>query len=329
MRIWLGVGLLIGLSVWLRPEGVTLWGPTFLGIMLFTSLWRDKLRAFLFVGMGFLLIFGPYLLFNYQVMGSWLPNTFYAKQAEYAFLHQKSLWARFLEQAVVPLKGVGALLLPGFIISVVKTFQKRQWAILLASVWVLGFLLMYAWRLPVTYQYGRYVMPAMPIYFLLGFAGLTRFVQLNTSNVAIRLTSRVWLLTTVCVCTGFGFIGGRAYASDVAIIESEMVTIAHWVKANTPEDALVATHDIGALGYFSERKLLDLAGLISPEVIPYLWDEPKLEKYINSQGADYLVTFPGWFPTLVERATLLYQTDDSYSPDRGGENMAIYEWSFP
>lgn len=154
-RAWFGVGLLTGLSVWLRPEGVTLWGPVLLGIVLFFNPWRDKARAILLVIAGFLLILGPYLLFNHQVTGSWLPNTFYAKQAEYAFLHQQPLWRRFLEQAFVPLKGVGALLLPGFLITIVNSIRKRRWAVLLASVWVIGFLLMYAWRLPVTYQYGR------------------------------------------------------------------------------------------------------------------------------------------------------------------------------
>ena len=42
---------------------------------------------------------------------------------------------------------------------------------------------------------------------------------------------------------------------------------------NTPPDALIAAHDIGAVGYFGQRRLLDLAGLVSPEVIPFIRDE--------------------------------------------------------
>jgi len=40
-----------------------------------------------------------------------------------------------------------------------------------------------------------------------------------------------------------------------------------WLAANTPPDAVVAAHDIGALGYASERRILDLAGLVSPEIL--------------------------------------------------------------
>ena len=48
-------------------------------------------------------------------------------------------------------------------------------------------------------------------------------------------------------------LSSQAYAQDVAFIENEMVTMARWVNVNTPEDALIASHDIGAIGYFTER----------------------------------------------------------------------------
>ena len=40
-----------------------------------------------------------------------------------------------------------------------------------------------------------------------------------------------------------------------------------WLRENTPEDAVVAALDIGALGYASERTVLDLMGLVSPEIL--------------------------------------------------------------
>jgi len=38
-----------------------------------------------------------------------------------------------------------------------------------------------------------------------------------------------------------------------------------WLRDNTPPDAVIAALDIGALGYASERRILDLAGLVSPD----------------------------------------------------------------
>ena len=39
--------------------------------------------------------------------------------------------------------------------------------------------------------------------------------------------------------------------------------VAQWLDRNTPPNALIAAHDIGAMGYFARRPPLDLAGLIS------------------------------------------------------------------
>jgi hypothetical protein len=71
-----------------------------------------------------------------------------------------------------------------------------------------------------------------------------------------------------------------------------------------------------------------LAGLVSPEVIPFIRDEARLREWLNASGADYLVTFPGWYPDLVRsRASAeVFRTRAPYSPAAGGENMVVYRW---
>src|SRR5690606_2336524 len=115
-------------------------------------------------------------------------------------------------------------------------------------------------------------------------------------------------------------------ARDVAVIETEMVDTARWVRENVPEGALVAAHDIGALGYFAGRPLLDLAGLISPQAIPVIRDEAGLAVFLDRHQAAYLVTFPGWYPHLTQQAELIFSTSGVFSPALGGENMAVYRW---
>jgi hypothetical protein len=45
---------------------------------------------------------------------------------------------------------------------------------------------------------------------------------------------------------------------------------------------------------------------------------------MQSKGADYLLTFPGWYPEIVSQGQALYTTGGSFSPDAGGENMNIF-----
>ena len=67
------------------------------------------------------------------------------------------------------------------------------------------------------------------------------------------------------------------------MIESEMVVTARWVSKNIPPDTLVAAHDIGALGFFAPRNLLDLAGLDQPGGHSIYRDEEQLAHYLDEK----------------------------------------------
>jgi hypothetical protein len=69
-----------------------------------------------------------------------------------------------------------------------------------------------------------------------------------------------------------------------------------------------------------------MAGLVSPEVIPFIRDEMRLRDWLDQRRANYLVTFPGWYPLLVKDAQLIYRTTSTVAAISGGENMAVYVW---
>lgn len=323
---WWVNGGLIGLSVWVRPDGLTLLGPALLVLVTQSVTWRQRGRDAFGLIAGFLLLFAPYLYFNQRLAGTWWPNTFFAKQIEYAAELGASLLSRLGEQATLPLVGAGVLLLPGFIYVIAVSVWRRNWAVLAGGIWFLGYLGIYALHLPVTYQHGRYVMPAMPVYFLWGLGGFELLLAKYASAPLVRLLGRAWLVSIGVVLGLFYILGVNAYRTDVAVIQGEMVAAAQWVAENTEQDALIAAHDIGALGYYSERRLLDLAGLVSPEVIPFIRDENRLAAYLYERGADYLVTFPGWYPHLVDIARPVFQSTGQASPAQGGENMGVFRW---
>jgi hypothetical protein len=319
------IGALVGLSAWLRPEGITL-----LAAVGLVWLCRDrKFKSGAFTLAGFALAFLPYLAFNRWLAGAGWPNTFYAKQAEYISLLELPLFSRLIGQFSLPLVGAGALLLPGYIYSVYKAIKNHSWGILAGILWMLGFLGMYALRLPVTYQHGRYAIPAMPVYFIFSLIGTAKLAVPQSKQMLQRLVSRAWLVSLAVVCLLFYGMGARAYTRDVAIINTEMVAIAQWITEYTSPNELIAAHDIGALGFFGNRPLLDLAGLVSPDVIPFIRDEERLADYLDQQQPVYLVTFPGWYPLLTARAELVYSTNAAFSPESGGENMAVYRWKYP
>jgi len=326
---WFIVGMLIGLSIWCRPDGITLLGPAFLYPFLLPGNWRSRKYAIIKIGSGFLLLFLPYMAFNLDLSGSIWPNTLTAKQAEYLVERNVPYILRLFRQSSLPIIGPGVLLLPGFILFIYNSIRFKRWNDLLGVTWLLGFIALYAWKLPVTYQHGRYLIPIMPVFFIFSFVGIYSVLRVRSSIAWQRILQRVYVLSLGLVTISFWFVGAKAYARDVSIIESEMVDIAHWIVENTDQDSLIAAHDIGALGFFSERRLLDLAGLVSPEVIPFIRDEVRLKQYLDKNKVDLLITFPGWYPWLIKNGQLIYTTKGTFSPLLGGENMAIYQWKPP
>jgi len=319
-------GLLIGFSIWVRPDGLTLIGPVLLAAILESKTIREIFSKICQVLIGFAALTAPYFLFNWFVAGDIWPNTFFAKQAEYQSLKQVIFLTRYAMMALPVITGLGALLLPGFIKEGFRAVKSKDWSRVGMLVWVVGYVGLYAWKLPVAYQHGRYLMPVMPMYFVLGCAGLQRLLVPGSEKTWVRVVSRSVLGAGLVTAALFWFLGMRAFARDVGVIQTEMVETARWINGNTSEDAVIGAHDIGALGYFGKRKILDLAGLVSPDVIPFIRDQKRLAGYLSDNSADYLMTFPSWYPDLVDDLDLIYQSQGEFAPGFGMDHMTVYIW---
>lgn len=323
---WWIPGILTGISVWIRPDGLTFVGPLLLSL-LFRRVSTRKLLGFAACYLGSLILVAcPYFIFNHFVAGDFWPNTFYAKQTEYEILRQAGLIPNYLKLARQAVTGIGIILLPGLIVEILDIFKKKSWERAGILLWFMGYVGVYALRLPVIYQHGRYIMPMIPAFILLGAAGLIRWIELKSEYKWKRIISAAWGAAAAVVLLVFWGMGAKAYALDVAVIESEMVRVARWVQENTPKDAVVGAHDIGGLGYFSDREIIDMAGLISPDVIPFIRDQEQLAAYLDRKGADYLVTFPSWYPEMVEDLRLAYESEGEFSSLFGMDRMSVYLW---
>lgn len=326
------LGLVAGLSLLTRPDGL-------LPILLITialALQR-QLKSLLIYLTSVSLTLTPYFWFNLSVSGQLWPNTLYAKQTEYAVLLVRPIILRFINLLYFSLGGPAEgwrglshatlLLLPGVVLAgylaLKHDWHKKELSRTLPLLWAGGHVLLYAWRLPVTYQHGRYLLAALPVWVLFGLLGWREIME----RVPGRVLRQVATITFSLILILFLLLGAQAYANDVAFIENEMVAVAHWLNDHTPTNALIASHDIGAIGYFTQRPLLDLAGLITPDLVPLLADESAIGNYIQQKQADYLVTAPGWpYTQLVRSQPLspLFTTEYEWTQAQGLNNMTVY-----
>jgi len=135
------------------------------------------------------------------------------------------------------------------------------------------------------------------------------------------------------------------FAQTVADIKMMHVEIGNLLARETNVDDVIALNDIGAIGYISDREVIDLMGLISPDAIEFVegvkpgeWDDG-LAIFINEKQPAYLVVFPNWFPKMIG----LLPTEQVYSislPERtiaglpglagvGGGEMVVYRLNWP
>ena len=322
-RHYLTLGLLAGMSIWIRPDGLTLLGPILFTAILNESSWLSRAQAIVKTLIGFGSLFVPYLLFNLALSGNPLPNTFYAKQAEYKiFWLTKPLRERITEYLWPILASPFIVLVPGVILWFIKNIRNKNWGAISGVIWLIGYIGIYFTRLP-AYQHGRYIIPALPMLYLWGMLGLVEFV---TSPQANKRVVFLWQALTVTLCFVFGFLAARQNAYDVYWIESEMVVTAQWVQKNVLPDALLAVHDIGALGYFVPNPILDLAGLITPEVVPFIRDEARLAEYLAVESADYVIVFVSDYPNLTSQRIPVFVGGLEYDPVGIEKDIQVYQW---
>jgi len=321
------VGILAGLLTLTRPEGVLLlvlvapfatWRRSS-GHRNFT--WKQLARSMSLLVAGFAIPVLPYVALNLQVTGNLFPNTLYAKQSEYEhLLASVPIWVRWVRVAFAPVIGAQILLLPGCLYAAYTALSLRRPALILPLAWSLVLITAYALRLPVTYQHGRYIIPAIPMLVLLGVWGTRNLPYLH------RIPRRVLLISIPVLLLIFWYRGAHQYAEDVRIIDSELKAAGLWLADHTPSHAIIGAHDIGAVGYFSQRYLVDTAGLITPEVIPFIGDEQRVLAFLEARKVEYVVIFPSWYPKIASdpRLSPVYRSTAPWVVAAGGDNVVIY-----
>jgi len=76
------------------------------------------------------------------------------------------------------------------------------------------------------------------------------------------------------------------YRTNIAHLAAVHKAAAVWSDEALPGDARIATLDIGIMGFFSGRYIIDMGGLVDPEAISYL-EKKRAGKYMAKMDADY------------------------------------------
>ncbi|UCE40497.1 MAG: hypothetical protein JSV17_13725 [Candidatus Aminicenantes bacterium] len=267
-------GLLLGLLILARPDGVLL-----AGILIAVRLYKKRKLPWMEIA-GLLLVLVPWLFFSTIYFHSVVPHTLQAKIAQGA----SGLWSG-------PISFFG-----GFIHSLQLYFHEPVLAALIlvflaipGGLTLLGIHSYFRW-LPVwaAFHMGVYFLLGVPGYFWYfapaflvmdmaigtGVLALSKFVQkkIPSTNKLIR---NIGISAAAVAMTALLFMIVWNVSSTVLMDAPERIgtyrEIGRWINSNTRPEVTVSSVEVGALGYFSERRILCPYGLVSnPEVAKYL-----------------------------------------------------------
>jgi hypothetical protein len=275
-------GALWALAALTRPEAallLLLWGA----FLLIDAENREGLRRLVAGALPPAIIYGGWLLFARFYFGTFWPQTLSAKSAAGTGLEAQldNLWRQARIVGATDALPIAMLVLAAVLGGRRMFNGARPGAAaqrLVPWAWVTMLPLLYCARgVPVI---SRYLLPLLPIVQWLAWraseswwlgpdASRTRRATVLAAVAAAAMLAWnlvVWRNTVVPQVRTFS-----------PALNASLVRWGRWFDEHAPADASIGTPDIGAIGYFGRRSVVDFAGLVTPEMVRFLQREPQHE----------------------------------------------------
>lgn len=298
--------IMAALAVLTRPDGFLLGG-----ILLLDYLSQPGKAPFPWLaGLIFTGLVLPWFVFAWGYFGTPLPATLAAKQHQgmmaisqrfapglLTILRQYLLEWFFWFQAALGVVGLFWLVQKG---------RFKSWRL----VYFWTGLYFGAYTLLGVSRYYWYYAPMVPGFLILVGLGVTAF-----GSVFENRSGRFWpgQITTglQTIWLPAGMIALLAIGQVVRLNQMRRIpdprlavyrAVGEWLNKNTPADAAVGALEVGIIGYYSERPMIDFAGLVQPEIATRLGKETTYADSALWAAAHYqpatLVIQEGLFPAL-------------------------------
>lgn len=287
-RLW-AASLFAALGILVRPEAGLL--AILLAVGLLAS--GGRKQAAMFSG-SIVVIILPWVIFASLYYGSPFPHSITAKSAgvylwsfpqtlsiffsHFAFLLVGPALGRLVGvpwpgavQVMGPVSiwvlAIALAALQGFLVFVgVRRLRTSEWVLVAFPALYLVLFLGSALRNVNIFDW--YLAPLQPFYFLFIAAGLLALASGSYSGALVKVGGTLLVLSQIAgLKWSPGEIGVPLHATDAR--EQEYRRLALEFEDRFRSDILVAAPEIGALGYYSNARILDTVGLVSPIALSY------------------------------------------------------------
>lgn len=256
------------------------------------------------------LLLAAHYSFNGGYYGEMFPSTLMAKvQHGQSGIHGGLAFLRPLARSYPIVLGNNAILV--LLVSALAiagaAFHRRDrlvWILAGYSLALGGFYL--ALRVSGYHWYFAPFYLVLYVYVALGVAAAGRAVRWKTPRQAALAVAAAALV-----------VGGLQFDASMRspVVDAERrdgyTAVGNWVRLNTPPDSSLACSEIGFLGFYSQRRIVDMLGLVTPDVAAAL-ARGRLDSWIDGHQPDFVLIHDP--PRPLERTILPREEQGDYAP---------------
>lgn len=240
----------------------------------------------------YLALFGAYFAWRWSYFGAPFPNTYYAKAQGglHGIIDGAQYTLDFLRDAGGPLFA-GLALAP----LVLGGWRPAHGLALAALAAYGGFVLVSGGDWMFHYRLYAHVLPLLAALVAAGIDRILAQPRPGTARAVVLYAGVALALLATHMSLGNTELRTARMVLPALerhnYLSQNYEELGRWFHDNTPPEATIAISDVGAVGYYSERRILDMFGLIDPHIarlrgrMHYKADP----KYVLGRDPDYIV----------------------------------------
>lgn len=336
--------LFISLATVSRPEGFLLYALYMFDLT--ANLIKEKtikaniLNLFLALLIFILLTF-PYLIFSYEISGHFFPNTFRGQGGglslipNFTYLRIALIYF-FRDNFITGSMYVFSLIF--YVYNIKKYFAELK-LLNLMFLWTLLLPMVMSVLIPNWRHHVRYMIPLLPFVNLISVYLFFRILDLNILTKLKELIQKRKNVFAIIILFSFTYyvVYAVALGKNTDNINSQQVKLAEWVSVNVGRNETIALNDIGAITFINKNRIIDMAGLVTPEMLRYRtynWNDnlDSINYLLKKNNVSYIIIYDEWFKEYLNKygSTLTFITSAVLDENTicGGIEMKVYKTNF-
>jgi len=278
-RRWLPFAATAAIALMTRADSLLL-----VGFLTAVDLFRSRRPGQTFRIVGLILgLTSPWLLYATIVFGSPIPNTAFAKSGwagqTSAFLSE--MWPKVFSDLLLgsPVASIVVIVM-SFIGAAVVVVDRRLRVLWIVPVWMVLYVVAYT-ALGLSYAFSWYYYPLVCGCLVLAGYGIDWLLrEIDARLPGLRGAGRR-IIAATAAAAAVGLVAWQV--SHTLAVARQLPTakwsgardtiyrnVAEWLNANARPGSSVAMCEVGAIAYYSDVRVIDLWGLVTPAVIEHV-----------------------------------------------------------